>query len=69
MRLNVGNISTRSSFPFSSRASGGREGSRCIELRGVCVLAPSSQSERHHQEIHRVLLQPTPHGTNSSLEP
>ncbi len=56
------NISTTSSLPFSSWSTCRCEGSSCIKFCGVCVLASSSQSERHHQEIHRFLLQPTPHG-------
>lgn len=58
----MGSISTKLSRAFSSRSSGGCKGSSCIQLNGVRVLASSSQSERHHQEIHRFLLQPTPHG-------
>lgn len=58
----MGSISTKLSHAFSSRSSGGCKGSSCIQLNGVRVLASSSQSERHHQEIHRFLLQPTPHG-------
>jgi len=45
------------------------EGGRLHQLCGVCVLAPPTEAQRHHQEVHRLLLQPPPHGAYVSLHP
>lgn len=55
------NKPTTSSPLFSSWSSCGCESSSCFKLCGVCVVAASSQSEWHHQEVHGLLLQPTSH--------
>lgn len=52
-------------LPLSSRSSSGGEGRGRQRLRGVCLLAASAQTQRHHQEIHRLLLQPASYGKSS----
>ena len=45
----------------SSRSSCGRQGGRRLRLHGLRVLAAPAQVERHHPEVHCVLLPPLPH--------
>ena len=46
----------------SSRSSCWRQGSSSLSLHGLRVLAAPAQAERHHPEVHRILLPPLPHG-------
>lgn len=45
----------------SSRSSCRRQGSSSLSLHGLRVLAASAEAERHHSEVHSVLLPPLPH--------
>lgn len=51
----------------SSWSSCWSEGCSLQQLCCVCLLAPSPQTQRHHQEIHRLLLQPASHGSSICL--
>lgn len=45
----------------SSRSSCWCQGGGSLSLHGICVLAAPTQAERHHSEVHGVLLPPLPH--------
>lgn len=49
-------------FFCSSWSSSGGQGRSLQQLRSVCLLAASAQAQRHHPQIHHLLLRPPSHG-------